>query len=184
VLNVVPFIETFQKAIQRLEGANISYIIVGSIASMIYGEPRLTRDMDIVIDVDSGQAPLFEQLFTQPEYYCPPIEVLGDEIRNRGQFNLLHVPTGLKIDVIVKKVTAYDQSRFERRKQIEIWEGFSAFIASPEDIIIKKLEYFREGGSEKHIRDIRGIVTNTELDQDYIKNWISNLHLEHEWKKV
>ena len=181
---MVPFTETFQNVLQRLEDANISYIVVGSIASMIYGEPRLTRDMDIVIDVGLQEASLFEKLFTQPEYYCPPIEVLGDEVRNRGQFNLLHVSTGLKIDVMVKKVTEYDRSRFERRKRIEIWEGFSAFVAAPEDIIIKKLEYFKEGGSEKHIRDIRGIVTNTELDQDYLKNWISKLHLENEWVKV
>ncbi|OFZ18192.1 MAG: hypothetical protein A2Z20_11740 [Bdellovibrionales bacterium RBG_16_40_8] len=181
---MVPFIETFQNALKRLEGADISYMIVGSIASMIYGEPRLTRDMDIVIDVEPEDAIKFEKLFTQPEYYCPPIEILSDEIRNRGQFNLLHVLTGLKIDVIVKKVTAFDQSRFARRQRIELWEGFSANLASAEDIILKKLEYFREGGSEKHIRDIRGIISNTEIDHDYLKSWITKLHLEQEWAKV
>jgi hypothetical protein len=163
---------------------DISYMIVGSIASMVYGEPRLTRDMDIVIDIDLKDAHKFELLFQQPEYYCPPIEILGDEIRNRGQFNLLHVPTGLKIDVMIKKVTAFDESRFLRRKRIELWEGFTAHLASAEDVIIKKLEYFREGGSEKHIRDIRGIVTNTQLDNTYLKNWITQLHLENEWAKI
>lgn len=162
---MVPFIETFQKAIQRLEEAKISYIIVGSIASMVYGEPRLTRDMDIVIDINSMEARGFEALFPQPEYYCPPIEILADEIRNRGQFNLLHVSTGLKIDVMVKKVTSFDESRFGRYRRIELWPGFHANLAAPEDVIIKKLEFFREGGSEKHIRDIRGIVSNAELDQ-------------------
>lgn len=181
---MVPFIETFQNAIQRIENANVSYIIVGSIASMVYGEPRLTRDMDIVVDVSPQDAQRFEQLFPQPEYYCPPIEVLGDEIRNRGQFNLLHVTTGLKIDVMIKKTTPFDQSRFARRKRIELWGDFSAFLASPEDIIIKKLEHFQEGGSEKHLRDIRGILSNTPIDKAYLEEWITKLHLGESWKKI
>lgn len=183
-MTTVPFIDTFKEAIQRLEGENISYMIVGSIASIIYGEPRLTRDMDIVIDVQPNHAPLFEKLFTQPEYYCPPIEVLSSEIIERGQFNLLSVATGLKIDVIVKKMTAYDQLRFERRQRITIWDGFPAYVASPEDIIIKKLEYYREGQSEKHLRDIKGILANTEIDKDYLSAWVTKFQLEAEWNKV
>jgi hypothetical protein len=181
---VIPFIETFQNALKKIESANIEYMIVGSIASMVYGEPRLTRDMDIVIDVAADEARKFEQLFKQPEYYCPPLEVVSDEIRNRGQFNLLHVTTGLKIDVIIKKMTDFDDSRFSRIKRLELWEGFSANLASPEDVIIKKLVYFREGGSEKHIRDIRGILSNTEIDKDYLQEWIAKLHLQNEWTKV
>jgi hypothetical protein len=181
---MIPFIETFQNAIARLEEAQISYIIVGSIASMVYGEPRLTRDMDLVIDVSAADSKKFEILFQQPDYYCPPLEVVADEIRNRGQFNLLHVPTGLKIDVMIKKATSFDQSRFQRIQRVELWKGFSANLASPEDIIIKKLEFYREGGSEKHIRDIRGIVSNTDLDKPYLNNWVTQLHLENEWAKV
>src|SRR5262245_55317568 len=113
-------------------------MIVGSIAAMVYGEPRLTRDMDLVIDIQPQDAQKFAQLFCQPEYYCPPIEILGDEINNRGQFNLLHVPTGLKVDIVIKKVTDFDKSRFARSKKIELWDGFSASLASAEDIIIKK----------------------------------------------
>jgi hypothetical protein len=181
---VVPFIETFQNALKRIESVNIEYMVVGSIASMVYGEPRLTRDMDIVIDVGAEDAQKFEQLFKQPEYYCPPIEIISDEIQNRGQFNLLHISSGLKIDVIIKKVTAFDNSRFSRVMRTELWEGFSANLASPEDIIIKKLEYYREGGSEKHIRDIRGIISNTEIDKSYLEEWIAKLHLQNEWSKI
>ncbi len=181
---MVPFIETFQNALKRIESANIEYLIVGSIASMVYGEPRLTRDMDIVIDVGPQDANKFAQMFTQPEYYCPPIEVVSDEIQNRGQFNLLHVSSGLKIDVIIKKITPFDDSRFSRVIRTELWEGFSANLASPEDVIIKKLEYFREGGSEKHIRDIRGIIANTEIDKAYLQKWVGDLHLQTEWSKI
>lgn len=181
---MVPFIETFKNVLQKLEIENIQYIVVGSIASMVYGEPRLTRDMDLVLDIHAKDAAKFAKLFSQPEFYCPPIEILSDEIRNKGQFNLLHVPTGLKIDIVIKKMTPFDQSRFARKQRLELWEGFCADLATAEDIIIKKLEFYREGGSEKHIRDIRGIISNTEVDQQYLDLWISDLHLESEWKKV
>lgn len=177
-------IEVFSEVIQKLEIQKINYLIVGSIASMVYGEPRLTRDMDVVLDIKSDDAQKFETLFQQPNYYCPPYEVLSDEIRNRGQFNLLHVSSGLKIDIMIKKTTAFDQSRFDRVQKIELWPGLFAKLASAEDIIIKKLEFYREGGSEKHLRDIRGIQTNTELDEAYLNEWISKLHLEKEWTQV
>ncbi len=181
---MIAFIETFQSAIEKIEQAKISYMIVGSLASMVYGEPRLTRDMDLVIDISAADSQKFSELFSQPNYYCPPLEVISDEIRNRGQFNLLHVDTGLKIDIMIKKVTAFDQSRFARIRKIELWPNFSANVASPEDVIIKKLEFYREGGSEKHIRDIRGIVSNTKLDQAYLYHWVDHLHLRDEWQKI
>ncbi len=178
------FLETFEMVLRKLEDEKIPYMMVGSLASMVYGEPRLTRDMDLVVDVQAEHASKFEKLFRQPEFYCPPVEILSDEILNRRQFNLLHVPSGLKVDLMVLKPTAYDQNRFARRLQTTIWEGFVAYLATPEDIIIKKLEFFREGGSEKHIRDIRGIIANTELDQKYISKWVRELRLEPEWEKA
>ncbi len=181
---MIPFIETFQRAVRRLEDANISYAIVGSIASTIYGEPRLTCYLDIVVDVKSQQASFLKELFGPLEYSCPPIEILGSEISSCGQFSILHNSTGLKIDLFVKKDTDIEQSCFDRRQQIEIWDGFLAYLASPEDVIIKKLKSFYEGGFEKHIRDIRGILVNSDLDQGYLKKWVAQLDLENEWKKV
>jgi hypothetical protein len=181
---VTSFIGTFQDVIQRLEKENIEYIIVGSLAAMVYGEPRLTRDMDLVLDIHPKDATKLEGLFPQPDFYCPPIEILSDEIRNRGQFNLLHVQTGLKVDVVIKKTTPFDQSRFERKQRLELWQDFPANLATAEDVIIKKLEFYREGGSEKYIRDIRGIVSNTKVDQAYLQKWITELRLENEWTKI
>jgi hypothetical protein len=177
-------IEVFRDVVARIEQVNINYLIVGSIASMVYGEPRLTRDLDLVLDIEAKDCNKFFSLFQQPEFYCPPMEILADEVRNRGQFNLLHVPSGLKIDIVVKKVTAFDQSRFSRVRKTVLWENFTANVASVEDVIIKKLEFYREGGSEKHLRDIRGIQSNTKLDLVYLEQWIAKLHLEEEWKKL
>lgn len=178
------YISVIKEVIAKLEDSHIPYIIVGSIASMVYGEPRITRDIDLVLDIKSDDTLRFEKLFTQPEFYCPPIEILADEIRNRGQFNLLHVSSGLKIDIMVKKRTEFDDLRFGRIKRLQLFENLTANLASPEDIIIKKLVFYQEGGSEKHLRDIRGILSNTEVNKSYIENWIEKLNLKKEWDQI
>jgi hypothetical protein len=174
----------FQDVLARLEEAKIPYMVVGSLSSIVYGEPRMTKDMDIVVDVPAQDASKFEFYFPFSGFYCPPGDILKDEIVNRGQFNLIHHESGLKIDVIVRKQSPHSIEEFKRRKKISFWKGFEAFIASPEDVIIKKLDFFREGGSEKHITDIRGILASTELDRAYLEKWIQSLGLETVWQKV
>lgn len=174
----------FQDVLARLEEAQIHYMVVGSLSSIVYGEPRMTKDMDIVIDVPAQDASKFEFFFPFEGFYCPPSDILKDEIVNRGQFNLIHHESGLKIDVIVRKQSPHAIEEFKRRKKISFWKGFEAYIASPEDVIIKKLDYYREGGSEKHISDIRGILASTEVDKKYLEAWLSKIGLIEFWKKV
>ena len=107
----------FSEIIEKLESKNIDYMIVGSVASMIYGEPRMTRDMDLVIDLVEDAVGCFEDLFSSQEYYCPPGEVLLQELSQRGQFNLIHNASGLKIDIVVRKNSAHARQEFSRRKQ-------------------------------------------------------------------
>ena len=97
------FIESFLNVIALLEKEQIPYMVVGSLASMIYGEPRLTHDMDLVVDILPGDATKIEKLFPSENYYCPPLEILRPEINHRGQFNLVHHESGLKVDLIVRK---------------------------------------------------------------------------------
>ncbi len=174
----------FQDVLTRLEEAQIPYMVVGSLSAIVFGEPRMTKDMDIVIDVRTEDASKFELFFPFSGFYCPPSEILKDEIVHRGQFNLIHHDSGLKIDVIVRKQSPHAIEEFKRRKKLSFWKGFEAYVASPEDVIIKKLDYFREGGSEKHITDIRGILANCELDISYLENWIRTLQLETAWSRV
>ena len=174
----------FQDVLSRIEEAKIPYMVVGSLSSIVYGEPRMTKDMDVVIDVQAQDASKFELYFPFSGFYCPPAEILKDEIINRGQFNLLHHDSGLKIDVILRKQSPHAIEEFRRRKKISFWKGFEAYIASPEDVIIKKLDYYREGGSEKHLTDIRGILASSELDRVYLQGWIKSLGLDTAWKKV
>ncbi|MBI3073887.1 MAG: hypothetical protein HYY84_17405 [Deltaproteobacteria bacterium] len=174
----------FTTVLRALESAGIDYMVVGSVASIIYGEPRMTRDMDVVIEVASRLAPEFHDLFPESEYYCPPVEVLAAEFASRGQFNLLHHESGLKIDIVLRKNTAHAREEFRRRTTVSIGENIEITVATPEDVIIKKLDFYREGGSEKHITDIRGILANTAVDREYLRSWITRLRLEDEWRRV
>ncbi len=177
-------LDVFQEVLTRLEDAELPYMVVGSLSSIVYGEPRMTKDMDIVIDIPAHAVSKFEVFFPLEGYYCPPSEILKDEIINRGQFNLLHHESGLKIDFIVRKQSAHALEEFRRRRKISFWKGFEAYIASPEDVILKKLDYYREGSSEKHLNDIRGILANTEVDQTYLKKWILTLGLNSIWRII
>lgn len=175
------FLQTITKA---LEAADISYMIVGSVASMFYGEARMTRDLDVVIAVETSQVKSFVAAFDAKIYYVPPYEILVDAFTNRGMFNLIHLPSAFKVDLVVQKRSAHSAAEFIRRRRVDLLPGLGAFIGAPEDIIIKKLVYFREGGSEKHLRDIQGILARTSLDRDYIEHWVQALALSEEWSKV
>jgi hypothetical protein len=177
-------IEVLQDCVGRLEKMNIDYFLVGSLAAMVYSRPRYTNDIDLVVQVSSSQAKLFAAAFPIQDYYCPPIEILFDEISNQGSFNLINQASGIKIDVVVHKKTEFYKSEMLRRRQVDLIPGFSVFVASPEDIILKKLDFFREGGSAKHLDDIRQILAFTVVDRGYLDKWIVQLGLNIEWGQI
>jgi hypothetical protein len=177
-------IDALRDTTDRLENAGIEYYLVGSLAAMQYGRPRFTNDIDLVAQIQSSQVGAFEKHFDTEEYYCPPREVIADEVIRGGMFNLIHQASGVKIDIVPLKKTEFAASEFSRRKKVDILPGLSVYVASVEDIILKKLDYYREGGSEKHLTDIRGILAETEINRDYIKNWVGKLGLQAEWEKI
>ena len=177
-------LEIFRAVLEKFESHQIDYMVVGSVASIIYGEPRMTRDMDVVIEVAPEKILQFQILFPIQEFYCPPDEVLSEEVARRGQFNLIHHESGLKIDVVIRKNSHHSRIEFERRQKIPFVGNLEVFVASPEDIIIKKMQFYQEGESEKHIYDIRGILANTQVDYKYLNHWIDQLSLCEVWRKV
>ena len=177
-------IDVFFDVIKKLESENIPYMIVGSVAAMVYGEPRMTHDMDLVLDILPQDASKLETLFPLEDFYCPPIEVLSSEITHRGQFNLIHHGTGIKIDIMIRKNTEHARTEFKRKNKVPFWQGSEVFLATPEDVIIKKLSYYREGGSEKHLKDIRGIMAESKVDKTYLDKWIQTLNLSNEWNEL
>jgi len=181
----MPQTELFLLFAERLETAGIAYMVSGSVASIIYGEPRLTNDVDLVVHIVSGEVSKLSDAFPLTEFYCPPQEVMIVEARRRqrGHFNLIHHATGHKADVYLFGEDPLHAWGFPKRRRIELDEDQSLWVAPPEYVILRKLQYFKEGGSEKHIGDIRGMlaVSGDAIDRDILDHWIPELGVTTEW---
>ena len=177
-------LDVLQDVINRFEKINLDYFLVGSLAAMYYSRPRYTNDIDLVVEIKSDKIKKLIELFPIEDYYCPPFEIIRDEVMRMGSFNLIHQGTGIKIDIVLQKNTEFFKSEFLRRKKVKLLPQFEAYIGSAEDIIIKKLEFYREGGSEKHLLDIREILSETEVDKNYLEVWVQKMFLSAEYNKI
>lgn len=181
---MIGLLDVLKEVITKFELESIDYFMVGSMATMYYGQPRFTRDLNLVVRLRPRQVFRFENLFPLSDFYCPPIDVIQDEVNRKGSFNLIHQASGIKVDIVLDKETEFYKSEFTRRQKVKITEGLVVYLASPEDLIIKKLDYYREGQSEKHLSDIRDLIMNVPLDEAYLQNWVSKLGLQAEWEKI
>jgi hypothetical protein len=174
--------DVFEKVLDALNKSGINYMITGSIASITYGKPRVTHDMDLVAQITPEQSLEFAKLLGK-EFYMDLIDVKESLQQNR-QFNIIHPSTGLKIDCWPLK-DAYDRFRFTRRLQ-KPFGNISAYYASPEDVIIGKLKWLKQGGSARHIEDIKGILSiqGDRIDHNYIINWAEKLELKEFLKEI
>lgn len=177
--------ELLQRIVEALDRLDISYLVTGSVAAMAYGEPRLTNDIDIVAAVEERHIPGLLAAFPPDEFYLSE-EIIREAVRRRLQFNIIHPSSGLKVDIIVRKGTPFDISRFSRIRRIRPADSYTANFAAPEDIIIMKMQYYRDGGSEKHLRDITGIlkISRDEVDLAYIADWSRRLDLTRIWEMI
>ena len=177
--------ELLRHLVGCFESVGIRYIVTGSMASMAYGEPRFTNDIDVVADIKEEHIAGLKHCFPEGEFYLSE-EAVREAISEWQQFNIIHPASGLKIDVIVRKKNAFDDSRFHRYKRFNFTEDTAANFASPEYVIIKKMEFYKEGGSEKHIRDITGIlkVSGGAIDYSYIGKWAEKLDIKEVWEAV
>lgn len=159
-------------------------MITGSIASIMYGEPRLTHDIDIVITIASDEIPKLMNAFPLEKYYCPPEEIIQIESRRtqRGHFNIIHHESGLKADFYFPGAEAYQFDAMRRRVRKEFFNE-ELWIAPPEYVILWKLLFYREGRSEKHLRDIRQMfeVSHAKIDHEILREYIERFSLEREW---
>lgn len=171
--------------VKPLDSNDLDYFVTGSVASIVYGEPRLTHDVDIVLHLGMKEIDKIIEAFPLDDFYCPPPEVIRVESSRtqRGHFNIIHHETGHKADIYLKGRHPLQSWAMKYRRLIEL-SGGSFWIAPPEYVILRKLEFFREGDSEKHLRDIRGMLELSTLDMDMIEEWIQKLGVEEQWKKA
>lgn len=182
-----PSTDLFQLFTAPLNTLGLRYLVSGSVASILYGEPRVTHDIDIVLALTVNDVPGLIASFPIDEFYCPPSEVLRIEVRRRmrGHFNLIHHETGFKADIYLLDEGPLHRWAISQRQCVDL-AGGKLWVASPEYVILSKLEYYREGGSEKHLRDIRGIlqVSGVDVDRGEIERWVARLGLDAQWLDV
>lgn len=162
-------IEFLGFTLDALERLGIPYAVVGSYASSAWGEPRMTRDIDVVVQLAADQVDSLCAAFPEQDFYVARTAA-KEAVQRRSQFNVIHPASGNKIDFMIAGVGDWPSSQLARRRKIEFEPNISGYVATPEDVILGKLIYFRDGASDKHLRDIRGIikVSGTQLDNGYL----------------
>jgi hypothetical protein len=162
---------------RALEQTGAAYFLGGSLASSVQGEPRATNDIDFVIDLPEQSVEAFAAMLGDD--FDVDVESLRKAIRRRGSWNIFYLPYATKVDLFILRRGAYDEVEFTRRRRIELRPGQSLFIKSPEDSILRKLLWFRQGGesSSTQWRDVVQIlrVARSDIEGDYLDQWAAKL---------
>lgn len=168
-----------------LERLGLRYFVTGSTVTIFYGEPRFTNDIDVVVDLSEGAVPEFCRQFPVEDFYVSDAAAI-EAVRRHSQFNIIQPRSGLKVDVIVPPPSEFNRVRFARARRVQAGDGWDASFSSPEDAIVKKMEFFRAGGSDKHLRDITGVLKTSggEIDTAYIDRWAATLGLTETWQAI
>lgn len=164
---------------QRLDGGGFAFMLTGSMAMNYYAQPRMTRDIDLVVALAPKDTDTIVGLF-HPDYYVSRDAVINS-IAHESLFNLIHQESVIKVDCIVRKSSPYRLAEFERRQRIRI-EDFWTWIASKEDLIISKLYWARDSHSELQLRDVKNLAI-TGCDGAYIERWTKELGLDNLWQE-
>jgi len=170
---------------KHLEQIGIRYFITGSQATIAYGEPRFTNDIDVVVELNGSNWELFCSGFPEEEFYLSR-EAAREAVAQCRMFNIIHPTSGLKIDVMIPEQTSFNQLRLQRGVRLHLATGGMATFASPEDIIVKKMEWHSMGGGERHLGDIEGIlrVRGEAVDRDYIAKHALLLGVHDIWQAI
>lgn len=167
-----------------LNSVGIPYMITGATAAILYGAPRMTNDLDLVLQLNAETGRRLPELFPATYFYVPPLDVIEVERRrpNRGHFNIIHLATGYKADAYMAGSDPLHAWGLERRRQLQL-KGGPAAVAPPEYVVLRKLEFYREGGSAKHLEDIRAILQSsaTDLDATFLETEITQRGLRDIW---
>ena len=161
------------EVISRLDTAEIAYMVTGSMALAVYARPRMTRDIDIIVQVTVDDADRIITLF-QEDFYLDT-DTVKNEILRHGKFNIIHHAMALKINFIVRKEDEYRREEFARRIEVSI-QGRRLWIVAPEDLILSKLIWAQASESELQLRDVQQLLAiDTPLDTEYLAFWAARL---------
>ena len=166
-------LEVLKEVARRLDNSGVAYMITGSTAVNFYAVPRMTRDIDIVVELLESQVETFIDAFKKDHYLEPA--TVREAVKTKGMFNLIHDQHIVKIDFVVRKDSPYRRREFIRKKRISL-EGQGLYIVAPEDLILSKLVWSKESNSEVQLRDVRNLLQSVKrLDRRYLTRWAKQL---------
>jgi hypothetical protein len=182
---VTPEQEALFEFVRLLERLDIPYMVSGSVASSYHGRPRLTHDVDIVVDPTSEQLDVLVRSLLDAGHYVDGARA-REALRHRLQFNVIHPRTAFKIDLIVRKDRPFSREELGRRQAVDLSPGVRVALASPEDTILSKLEWAKKAGrSEKQIEDAAGILAvNPGIDRAYVERWAGEIGVLGLWREI
>ncbi|MEJ7809779.1 MAG: hypothetical protein WKG32_05105 [Gemmatimonadaceae bacterium] len=173
--------------LRPLHGTGIEYMVTGAVAAIAYGEPRMTNDVDVVVRLTAEGPSLLSRAFPESAYYVPPIEVMEEERRRPrfGHFNIMHHETALRADVYIAGDDPLHAWALPRRRAESV-AGGAVWFAPVEYVIVRKLEYFAQSGSDRHLRDIGGIVriSGGEIDLAALDALVTERGLVDLWDRA
>ncbi len=174
--------DILREVVQRLEKAAVPYMITGSIAANFFAVPRMTRDIDIVIELSAQDVDRLYGLFEQGFYIDRDMVI--EAVRQGGMFNIIHLQSVFKIDFIVRKNDPYRIEEFKRRMRVAVGD-LSLFITAPEDLVLSKLRWAKEGQSELQLRDAANLLGQAkDLDIAYLERWAKHLDVADLYARV
>lgn len=173
-------LEVLRIVSERLEAAQIPFMLTGSFAMAYYGKPRMTRDLDLVVALVEDDIRGIVEAMT-PDFYIDADDVRSAVMAQR-LFNLMHHATGIKIDLIVRKNAEYRQVEFARRRPVEL-NGVKTWIVSREDLILSKLIWAKESGSELQRRDVKTLLDES-VEREYMEHWAARLGVMQSLKET
>jgi hypothetical protein len=175
-------LEVLKIVTERLGRVSIPYMLTGSLAMSHYAVPRMTRDIDVVVELSGADADRVCDLF-QGDFYLDP-DAVRRAVEASATFNMIHTALVVKVDVVVRKDTEYRRAEFARRRRLSV-EGQEVFVVAPEDLILSKLDWARESRSAVQLADVRNLLDSVvELDRDYLREWVSRLGLDALYREV
>ncbi|MFV1975866.1 MAG: nucleotidyltransferase [Candidatus Scalindua sp.] len=175
-------LKVLKEVTQALNNSGIAYMITGSIAMNYYAFPRMTRDIDIVLEIQGKDIATIVSLF-KDDFYIDQ-DSIERAVNKHGIFNIIHNEYVIKIDFIVKKPAEFRQIEFQRRRRITI-DKVSMWIVSPEDLILSKLWWAKDSQSEMQISDIKNLLDSADdIDNIYIDKWVEKLNLRDIYRKI
>ncbi|NOT08217.1 MAG: hypothetical protein HOP28_08425 [Gemmatimonadales bacterium] len=177
--------ELFRRFARPLNQLDIPYMATGAVAAVVYGEPRLTLDVDLVVRISPAEAGRFADAFPAEEFYVPPIEAIEREASRpeHGHFNLLHLTSGLRGDIYLVGSDPLDAWGLKHRRREEVL-GEPVWMAPAEYVIVRKLEYYKEGRSTKHLTDIRAMlrIRPDLIEMAVLEAFVAERGLGNEWE--